>query len=190
MADASAPEGGTLAFAVTLAPAAPGTVSVDWATSDGTAKAGTDYTAASGTLVFAPGETSKTVSVAVLADEEAEGAETMVLTLSNASGAGLADARATGTVSDPAQVAPAGPPPAVSIADATVDEGPGAVLAFAVTLDRASQARATVDWETRDGNARAGEDYVAGVGDAALLAGRDGEDDPGHGSGRFPRRGP
>ena len=164
VADASAPEGGTLAFAVTLDPAAPGAVSVDWATSDGTAKAGTDYTAASGTLVFAPGETSKTVRVAVLADEEAEGAETMVLTLSNASGAGLADARATGTVSDPAQVAPAGPPPAVSIADATVDEGPGAVLAFAVTLDRASQARATVDWETRDGNARAGDDYVAGSG--------------------------
>ena len=164
VADASAPEGGTLAFAVTLDPAAPGAVSVDWATSDGTAKAGTDYTAASGTLVFAPGETSKTVRVAVLADEEAEGGETMVLTLSNASGAGLADARATGTVSDPAQVAPAGPPPAVSIADATVDEGPGAVLAFAVTLDRASQARATVDWETRDGNARAGDDYVAGSG--------------------------
>ena len=164
VADASAPEGGTLAFAVTLAPAAPGTVSVDWATSDGTAKAGTDYTAASGTLVFAPGETSKTVSVAVLADEEAEGAETMVLTLSNASGAGLADATAKGTVSDPAEVAPAGPPPAVSIADATVDEGPGAELAFAVTLDRASQAPATVDWETRDGNARAGDDYVAGSG--------------------------
>ena len=164
VADASAPEGGTLAFAVTLDPAAPGAVSVDWATSDGTAKAGTDYTAASGTLVFAPGETSKTVRVAVLADEEAEGAETMVLTLSTASGAGLADARATGTVSDPAEVAPAGPPPAVSIADATVDEGPGAVLAFAVTLDRASQARATVDWETRDGNARAGDDYVAASG--------------------------
>ena len=164
VADASAPEGGTLAFAVTLDPAAPGAVSVDWATSDGTAKAGTDYTAASGTLVFAPGETSKTVRVAVLADEEAEGAETMVLTLSTAAGAGLADAKAKGTVSDPAEVAPAGPPPAVSIADATVDEGPGAVLAFAVTLDRASQARATVDWETRDGNARAGDDYVAGSG--------------------------
>ena len=161
VADASAPEGGTLAFAVTLDPAAPGAVSVDWATSDGTAKAGTDYTAASGTLVFAPGETSKTVRVAVLADEEAEGAETMVLTLSTASGAGLADAKATGTVSDPGEVVPAGPPPAVSIADATVEEGPGAVLAFAVTLDRASQAPATVDWETRDGNARAGEDYVA-----------------------------
>ena len=164
VADASAPEGGTLAFAVTLDPAAPGAVSVDWATSDGSAKAGSDYTAGSGTLVFAPGETLKTVRVAVLADEEAEGAETMVLTLSTASGAGLADAKATGTVSDPAQVAPAGPPPAVSIADATVDEGPGAVLAFAVTLDRASQARATVDWETRDGNARAGDDYVAGSG--------------------------
>ena len=162
VADASAAEGATLAFAVTLDPAARDTVSVDWATADGTAKAGEDYEAGSGTLTFAPGETSKTVRVAVLADGETEDAETMGLTLSNASGAGLADARATGTVSDPP--APLGPPPAVSIADARVDEGPGAVLEFAVTLDGASQAPAAVDWETRDANARAGDDYVEGSG--------------------------
>ena len=73
VADASAPEGGTLAFAVTLDPAAPGAVSVDWATSDGTAKAGSDYTAASGTLVFASGETAKTIRVTVLDDSHDEG---------------------------------------------------------------------------------------------------------------------
>ena len=56
------------------------------------------------------------------------------------------------------------PPLAVSIADAMVEEGRGAVLAFAVTLDRAAQAMATVDWETRDGSATAGDDYVAGSG--------------------------
>ena len=171
VADASAVEGGTLAFAVTLDRAAPGAVSVDWATSDGTAEAGSDYRAGSGTLRFSPGQTSKTVRVESLADTEAEGAETMRLTLSNASGSGLADGKATGTVSDPAPPEPVepkpepdGPPPAVSIADARVEEGPGAVLAFAVTLDRASQAMATVDWETRDGSARAGDDYVAGSG--------------------------
>ena len=68
VADASADEGGALSFAVTLDAAASGTVTVDWATSDGTATAGQDYTAGSGTLAFAPGETSKTVSVATLAD--------------------------------------------------------------------------------------------------------------------------
>ena len=53
----------TLAFAVTLSRAASGTVTVGYATADGTAAAGSDYTATNGTLTFAAGETSKTVSV-------------------------------------------------------------------------------------------------------------------------------
>ena len=176
VADASAAEGGTLVFAVTLDRAAAATVAVvDWTTGDGTARAGEDYTAASGTLVFAPGETAKTVDVAVLEDDEAEGAETMELTLSNAVGAGLADATATGTVSDPAGEPPVGPPPAVSIADARVQEGPDAVLAFAVTLDRASPSSVTVDWETLNGagkaGAKAGQDYVAASGTLAFAPG-------------------
>ena len=100
-------EGATLDFAVTLSRAAPETVTVDWATSDGTAEAGSDYTAGTGRLTFAAGETEKTVSVTVLDDAVDEGSETMTLTLSNASGAGarLADATATGTIenSDPLQ---------------------------------------------------------------------------------------
>ena len=58
--------GVTLDFAVTLGRASASTVSVDYATSDGTATAGEDYTATSGTLTFAAGETAKTVSVPVL----------------------------------------------------------------------------------------------------------------------------
>ena len=174
VADATAEEspGATLNFAITLDRAPTGTVSVDWATSDGTAKAGSDYTEASGRLIFLPGGArSKMVRVAVLPDEESEGTETIKLTLSNASGATLADATATGTVSDPAQGSPAGPPPAISIADATVMEGPGATLSFAVTLDRASTATVTVGWETRDGSARAGEDYVGGSGKLSFAPG-------------------
>ena len=97
--------GATLDFAVTLAPAASGTVTVAWATSDGTATAGSDYTSASGTLTFAAGDTSKTVSVAILDDAHDEGSETLTLTLSNASGATISDGRATGTItnSDPLQ---------------------------------------------------------------------------------------
>ena len=56
----------TLAFAVTLSRAASGTVTVGYATTDGTAAAGSDYTATNGTLTFAAGETSKTVSVTSL----------------------------------------------------------------------------------------------------------------------------
>ena len=87
-----------IGFTVTLAPAASAPVTVDYASADGTAKAGEDYTAASGTLVFAPGETEKTVAVAVLDDAHDEGEETFVLRLSNASGAELADAEAVGTI--------------------------------------------------------------------------------------------
>ena len=90
----------TLAFAVTLSRAPSGTVTVDYATSDGTATAGSDYTAASGTLTFAAGETEKTVSVPVLDDAHDEGSETLTLTLSNPAGAYLADGTATGTINN------------------------------------------------------------------------------------------
>ncbi|MDE0205656.1 MAG: hypothetical protein OXP66_06480 [Candidatus Tectomicrobia bacterium] len=89
-----------LGFVVTLAPAASGTVTVDYATRNGTATAGADYTATTGTLSFAAGETEKTISVPVLADAHTDGGETLTLTLSNAQGASIADARATGTITD------------------------------------------------------------------------------------------
>ena len=91
VADARAKEGkdASLDFAVSLSRAASGPVSVDYATKDGTAAAGADYTAASGTLVFAVGETEKTVSVALLDDAIDEGKETFKLKLSNLRGAFL-----------------------------------------------------------------------------------------------------
>ena len=100
VADAEVHEGpgAVLAFAVTLDRATSAAVSVDYATSDGTAQAGSDYTAATGSVTFAPGETAKTVSVAVLDDSHDEGSETLTLTLTNPSGAYLADAVATGTI--------------------------------------------------------------------------------------------
>ena len=100
VADATAAEGddATADFVVTLDPAATGTVTVDYATADGTATAPADYGATSGTLTFAPGETSKTVSVSIVDDSVEEDGETFTLTLDNAAGATLAGATATGTV--------------------------------------------------------------------------------------------
>ena len=97
----------TLAFAVTLSRAPTNTVTVDYATSDGTATAGSDYTATNGRLRFAAGETDKTVSVPVFDDGHDEGSETLTLTLSNPSGAYLADRSAIGTInnSDPMPLA-------------------------------------------------------------------------------------
>ena len=87
-------------FAVTLNRASSETVSVDYATADVTAKAGEDYTAVSGTLRFAAGETAKTLHVPILDDDVDEGHEGFEMRLSNASAGflrGLHKA-ATGTI--------------------------------------------------------------------------------------------
>ena len=120
VADAEATEGEdpSLGFVVTLAPAAAWTVTVDYATADGTARAGADYTDTSGTLTFAPGDTEKTVSVPVIDDTVEDTPETLTVRLSNATprytgnddppgngewgseeaGVLIADAVATGTI--------------------------------------------------------------------------------------------
>ena len=103
--DASVSEGpgATLAFAVTLDPTRDREVRVKYATSDGTATQGDDYTGVSGTLRFAAGETTKTVSVTVLDDAHDEGSETLTLTLSRPRHAVIDDDTAVGTIvnSDP-----------------------------------------------------------------------------------------
>ena len=100
VADARVEEGAdaVLAFAVTLSRAASAALTVDYATADGSAHAGDDYRAASGTLTFGAGERSTTIEVAVLDDAHDEGEETLTLRLSNPSGGRLADGEATGTI--------------------------------------------------------------------------------------------
>ena len=87
-------------FTVSLSTASGWTVTVDWATSDGTATAGSDYTAGSGTLTFAAGTTEQTFDVVVTGDTVDEADETYTVTLSNASKASISDATGTGTITD------------------------------------------------------------------------------------------
>ena len=110
VADARANEGAgaSVAFQVSLDRAftsSEHSVTVDYATSDGSAKAGEDYTATSGTLTFAAGEKTKTVNVPVLDDAVDEGEETFTFRLSNATGGRIGDGEATGTIAndDPLQ---------------------------------------------------------------------------------------
>ncbi len=94
--------GASLDFAVTLSRALSETVTVRFATSDGTARAGSDYRETSGWLTFSPRQTEKTVSVPVLDDELDEGSETLTLTVWNLSPLhmSVADPTATGTISN------------------------------------------------------------------------------------------
>ncbi len=90
--------GGTTAFTftVTLSAASAATVTVDFATADGTATAGSDYTAVNGTLTFAPGVVTQPVAVSVLGDTAVEAAETFFVDLSNPTNATIAARRASG----------------------------------------------------------------------------------------------
>ena len=89
----------TMTFTISLDRAPFETITVAYATSDGTAQAGTDYSATSGTLAFYTGQITKTVTVPVLANTAAEGDEDFTLTLSNPTGtAYVKDASATGAI--------------------------------------------------------------------------------------------
>jgi CSLREA domain-containing protein len=100
----SEPQSGTsnATFTVTLSGASQAPVSVNYSTADGTASAPTDYLAASGTLNFASGETSKPVSVTINADALIEGNETFTLNLSSpTSPLTISDDTGQGTIVDP-----------------------------------------------------------------------------------------
>jgi hypothetical protein len=85
-------------FTVSLLQASRQTVTVDYATDDGTAEVGGDYQATSGTLIFNPGEVSKPVTVLVNGDTDVELHETFYVNLSNATNAGISDSQGLGTI--------------------------------------------------------------------------------------------
>ena len=146
-------EGDEAVFTVTLTPPNEQVVTVDYTTTDGTAVADEDYSATSGTLRFAPGDTSKTIRVPTLRDAVAEPVETFTVVLSNPSGTNVVHDTGVGTITDEGL-------PGLSIADApTVAEGGEAV--FPVTLNPASSQVVTVAYATQDGTAVADSDYTA-----------------------------
>ena len=108
---------GSAAFTFTVGLPAPSAspVRVHYATADDTAAAPSDYTAAAGDLEFAPGQTTKTVSITVNGDGDVEADERFRVNLSGASGAGFADAQGIGTIvnddSAPQNSQPQLPPP-------------------------------------------------------------------------------
>ncbi len=154
-------------FTVTLSTASTQQVTVAFATANGTATAGQDYTAQSGTLTFAPNATSQTISVVVAGDTTVEPDETFFVNLSAPVNATIADAQGVGTIQNDDL-------PSLSINDVTVTEGnTGTTNAtFTVTLSAASSQQVTVGYATADGTATtAGSDYTAKSGTLTFAAG-------------------
>ncbi len=144
-------------FDVSLSSPGANAVTVDYATGDGTATSGADYEATSGTLTFTPGETNKMIDVNVVGDLVSEPDESFQVNLSNPAGASLVDASGLGTIIDDEAA------PAVSVNDASVQEGNGGTsnLVFTVALSHPSSSVATVGYETASATATAPSDYSA-----------------------------
>ncbi len=164
--DATVSEGnsGTTAmqFIVTLSPASSSEVTVQYATANDTATAGSDFTATSGTLTFNTGQISKTVSINVLGDTVDEGAsESYTLQLSNPTNAVLTDSQATGTITDDEEARLN-----IQSVGSQTAEGDSAqhALPFTVTLNLPAAFAVTVDYATSSGvgdtGAQAGEDFI------------------------------
>ncbi len=175
VADVTVDEGNsgskTVNFTVRLSAASTSTVNVNFATADGTAIAGSDYTATSGTLNFAPGVLERTVSVTIAGDTAFEADETFLLRLSGATGATIGRTQATGTIrNDDAQPPPM---PSLSINDVSVAEGDsGTVQAvFEVVLSAASTSTVTVNFAALGDTAIAGVDFTAASGALSFAPG-------------------
>jgi hypothetical protein len=175
--DATVNEGGSgsspMTFTVSLAGQSDRTVSVGYATADDTATAPGDYTSTSGTLSFAPGETSKTVTVPVAGDTLDEPDETFAVDLADAVDASIADGEGVGTIVDDDEPLPPGAGPAISVGNVRVTEGDSDTTpaTFKVSLSRPSAQDVAVGYATVDGTAVADTDYVATTGRLVVPAG-------------------
>ena len=171
-----AEDAGSMAFTVSLDAVSAKTVTVDYATANGTAESGTnkDYTATSGMLTFAAGTTGpQTITVTIRNDAIDEENEDFTVGLSNASNATLSGGgttlSATGTIEDNDD------PPVLSLTPATrtVAEDVG-TMTLTVRLGAVSAKTVTVDYATANGTASAPSDYTAASGTLTFAAGTTG----------------
>ena len=166
----TAPSSGTTTatFTVTLSPASGSTVSVNYATSDNSALAGTNYIATSGTLTFAPSVTTKTVSVTVKADT-VQFADTFYFVSLSSASAGTTIQRTSAYGGIQAN----GPAPVLSIAGAIVTKPASGtiMMQFAVALSASSPNTVTVNYSSSNYTAVAGTDYAAANGTVTFTPG-------------------
>lgn len=154
-------------FTVTLSAASTHKVTVSYSTAADSASQDTDFTAKTGTVVFQPGETSKTISVDVSGDNLDEPNESFKLNLNSVDVGVFTRAQATGTILDN------DPEPTVSVGD--VEKGEldfNSPITFRVTLSQPSAKTITLSYATADGTAIAGTDYTAASGTITFTPGQ------------------
>jgi CSLREA domain-containing protein len=155
-------------FTVTLSAASGQTVSVNYATANGTAQAGSDYLSVNGLLTFTPGQTSKPVTVQVNGDTQFEPNETFFVNLSNATNATIGKSQGTGTIVNDDAV----PPPTVQFSQAstTVQED---LTAITVTVTRSgdTSGASSVEYQSVDGTATQKGDFEYAAGTLNFAAG-------------------
>ncbi len=160
-----------LVFTVSLNAASGQTVTVNYATADNTAAAGSDYQSTSGTLTFTPGDTQKTITVLINGDTTFEQNETFFVNLTSPTNASISDAQGVGTITND-DAAP--PTPTFFISDVSIAEGNSGTsnAIFTVTLSPTSANTTTVDYATADGTATvAGNDYSSASGQLSFAPG-------------------
>ncbi|MBI5276957.1 MAG: type I secretion C-terminal target domain-containing protein, partial [Burkholderiales bacterium] len=162
----------TATFTVTLSAESGQTVTVDYAGATGTAEAA-DFTLASGTLTFAPGETTKTITVTINDDLVYEGLENYAVMLANASNAVITDDTGSGGILDDGTGGGGtdNDKPVVSVSSPTVTEGTDTHAVFTVSLGNVSDFGTTFSLALADGTATVGVDTGA---DPALEVSTDG----------------
>ncbi len=151
-------------FAVTKTGATGLPVTVNYATADWTAKKGLDYNEVTGTLTFAPAETTKFVAVAIRGDVLDEVSETYRVNLSVPTNATISDALGAGIIVDNDA------PPAISIGNDSVSESASAACTLLVKLSAKSGRQVTVNYTTVSGTAGTA-DYVAKSGTVKFVPG-------------------
>jgi hypothetical protein len=164
--DVSITEGnsGTKLATFTVSRTGSAAFSVNYATANGTATAGSDYAAVPSTaLNFAAGETSKTVSVTITGDSTVESNESFSVNLSNAVGPGasITDSTGLGTIVNDDSSTTNPVVGNISINDISITEGNAGTKLAAFTVSRTGTAAFSVNYATANGTATAGSDYVA-----------------------------
>jgi hypothetical protein len=163
-------EGASSVFTITKSGATSASCSVNYATAGGTAVAGSDYTATSGTLTFSSAQSSLTVSVATIDDTAVESAETFSMSLSNpTSPATIGTGTATATINDNDFNPCAGVTFTVSSNGAVTE---GTTSAFTVTKSGSTSNSCSVNYATVNGTATAGSDYTAASGTLTFTSGQ------------------